>query len=521
MKFFSTHVIVTDLYCPMYRLNLSPRMLTSIQWTVLASLAVLASLGHAAPEGVGVELRPEQSQPLQKKINFVFKHRQRTPNPPGWEEYDGSVYTPERGYGWLTDRAHEGGDAGGRETIVLPDGTTTTPLAIGRPELANWLGAHRENQPIVFRIDLPNGWYRVTCSSVSDHERPLPLVNQRSIKFRAHDTVFAGPIAGAPSKVEGNRLVEGSGIVEVTEGHLRIVVGDPAYGGWIWSYNGPFWRGWRWWWKHPSIFANGWYQKLTRTVDPGFHSLRFNALEIEWVPPPAQRPVLLFRDFFNRDDNLDINAGLTETAQWMRTKLHPVHPDTIRSKLHNTALSLAVPQKGQAIVGFMQRQPSPQGGLIRYSTRLSLYTGEGSRIHSGIQEAGLLILAESAGAHEWNSTFIGVAYDSSHKESSGWVKYRVGNGRDGYRTNAAIPDAVLPFKIAAGEYEIIVEHDPVTNLLHRIQINDVEITGYLAPEDRQQRIPSGLFGIRALMDSYGSEVNLQQFYWYYRVEHQP
>ena len=96
---------------------------------------------------------------------------------------------------------------------------------------------------------------------------------------------------GMPLAIEGNRLVEGSGVVEVTEGHLRIVVGDPSYGGWIWSYEGPWYRGWNAWFgrQRNHRYAESLYQKLTRTVDPGFHSLRFNSLEIERVPPPAEQ----------------------------------------------------------------------------------------------------------------------------------------------------------------------------------------------------------------------------------------
>jgi hypothetical protein len=272
------------------------------------------------------------------------------------------------------------------------------------------------------------------------------------------------------------------------------------------------------WWKHPSVFANGWYQKLTRTVDPGFHSLRFNSLEIERVPPPAQQAALLFRDFFNRDDSHDINTGLTQADHWVRERLSPAHPDVISSEIYKTALTLTGPRKGKGVVGLVQQRLSPQRETIRYSTRVSLYTGEGSRLHSGIQEAGLLLLSEPAMVNEFHSTFVGVAYDRSRRETPGWVKYRVGNGRDGYRTNSEIPDTSLPFKVTEGEYEIIVEHDVGANMLSRIQINGVDITGHWAPPDRRQRISRGWFGIRALIDAHGSGVRLQQFYWYYRVE---
>ena len=49
----------------------------------------------------------------------------------------------------------------------------TTPRALGRLELATWQGTHQENQPLVFRIDLPNGWYRVRCASVAHVICPL------------------------------------------------------------------------------------------------------------------------------------------------------------------------------------------------------------------------------------------------------------------------------------------------------------------------------------------------------------
>jgi hypothetical protein len=94
----------------------------------------------------------------------------------------------------------------------------------------------------------------------------------------------------------------------------------------------------------------------------------------------------------------------------------------------------------------------------------------------------------------------------------------VGDGQSGYRTNSDIPDTVFPFKITEGEYEIVVEHNVAKNILSRVQINGVDMTSYWPPLDRKQRIPRGLFGIRASMDAHGSGVRLQQFYWFYRVE---
>ena len=463
----------------------------------------------------------QEPQPVHKRINFIAVGNQRTSNPPGWEVYDGSVYTKERGYGWLTDLSGNSWDRGENGEIILPDGTRTSPRSLGRVELANWQGTHQESRLLVFRVDLPDGWYRITCTSVDPGIADLPLVNQRSIKFRAHDVVFAGAAYGEPLKIEGgNRLVEGAGIVEVTEGHLRIVMGDPAYGGWTWSYRGPWYRAWDAWFGRGNLqrYAESWYQKLTRIVDPGYHNLRFNSLEIEQVAAPAKRAPILFRDFFNRDDSPDVNSGLTEANHWVRVKLHPIYPDRISSELHKTSLKLIGPKNGTSVVGFVQQKPSPQRGTILYATRVSLFTGAGSQRHSGIQEAGLLILGGPDKITEFNATSVGVAYDKSRLETAGWARYRVGNGRDGYRTNLEIPDTQLPFKVTEGEYEIIVAHDLDSNTLTQIRINGEDITSYLPPSDRQQRVAHGVFGIRVLMDAHDSGVRLQQFYWYYRVE---
>lgn len=90
----------------------------------------------------------------------------------------------------------------------------------------------------MFRVGLPNGWYRVACASV-DPGAVLPLVDQRSFKCWGQDTVFAGPEHGAPLAVAGMTLVEGDDIVEVTDDRLRVVVGDPAYAGWTWRRSLP------------------------------------------------------------------------------------------------------------------------------------------------------------------------------------------------------------------------------------------------------------------------------------------
>jgi hypothetical protein len=438
--------------------------------------------------------------PFHKRINFIDpKVKKPSSNAAGWEAYDGSIYTQERGYGWIPQLTafHEGG--GGLDGVIRQ-------------------GSYQENQPLVFRIDLSNGWYRVRCASITGRE--LPVIDQRNFNCRAQDSVFAGSQFGPPLKIRGPGLVEGANIVEVTNKHLRIVVGDPAYGGWTWSYEGPWHRGWSTWWGKwgDHRYAETWYQKLTRVIDPGFHHLRLKWLEIERVVPPAKRPALVFRDFFNRDDNPDINSGVAEIRQWTNLKIHPAIPNPIATELYRTSLKLTGPKKGKGIVGLVQKTMIPEKGTIRYSTRVSLFTGEGSKIHSGSQEAGLLILGGPDGAAEFNSTFIGVAFDRSRAETPGWVRYRVGDGKNGYRTNSEMPDSSLPFRVTEGEYEIIVDHDVGNNVLRRIQINGKDITQLLTPGERKQRLARGLFGIRASMDSLGSDVTLKQFYWHYRVE---
>jgi len=492
---------------------------TGILLVFIVTLEALAQDRHVFA-GEPARNRPavHRAQPFSKRINFVATEgRRRTPNPSGWEVYDGAIYTKEIGYGWLTDLSDRW-DTGGDREVIFPDGTRASPKDKARLELANGHASHSGNDPVVFRIDLPDGWYRVKCASVLPLNGPLPLVDERNFKCRAHDVVFAGSLYGTPLRVEGNRLVEGSGMVEATEGHLRIVMGDPAYGGWTWSYPGPIWRGWIWWWKHPVVFADNWHQKITRSVDPGYHGLRVNSLEIERVAAPVEKSVLFFRDFFNRDDSPDVNSGLTEAKRWIKVKPHPAISNHIGAELYKTSLKLTGPEKGKGAVGVAQKKLSPEKGIIRYSTRVSLFTGEGSKIHSGSQEAGLLILGEPTGLTEFNSTFIGVAFDRSRAETPGWVRYRVGNGKNGYRTNSEIPDSSLPFRVTEGEYEIIVDHDVGNNVLRRIQINGKDITQLFTPGDRRQRVPRGLFGIRASMDSLDSGVTLKQFYWYYRVE---
>ena len=457
---------------------------------------------------------------FRKKINFIsITDRKRTPNPAGWEAYDGSVYTKERRYGWISQLtgfyASDGGPDG---TIHLPGEVVTSPRSLGRLELANWQGSHQENQPLVFRVDLPNGWYRVQCASVA--QSVLPVVDQRNFKCRAHDSVFAGPSYGPPLKVRGRDLVEGSNVVEVTDEHLRVVVGDPAYGGWTWSYQGPWYRGWSSWWGEwgNHRYTESWYQKITRIIDPGFHHLRLNSLEIERVPALRKIPKLVFRDFFNRDDSPDINSEVAEANHWFKVRLNPAIVNPIESALYKTSLKLSGPKDGKGLLGVIQKKMSPEMGTIRYSTRISLFTGEGSKIHNGFQEAGLLIIGEPNGPTEFNSTFVGIAFDRNRAVTPGSVRYRVGNGWNGYKTNTEILDTSLPFQVTEGEHEIVVDHDVKNNVLKRIVINGQDLTGRFGLGDRKQRVARGLFGIRASMDPLHSGVRLQQFYWHYRVE---
>jgi hypothetical protein len=422
----------------------------------------------------------------------------------------------------LTDLRDSGRDRGTLGIIILGDGTETSPDELRRPELANFQGWHGENRPLVFRIDLPNGWYRVTCASVDpDKTRGKPLVDQRSFKCRAHDVVFAGANYGPPTVVGGRRLGEGSGIVEVTEGHIRVVVGDPSYPGWTWSHAGDWYSDLRHWRKVEFAFARDWWQKLTRSVDPGFHTLPLNSLKVERVRAPAGRPDIIFRDFFNRDDSSDVNADVAPAHRWIPVKLHPRFPNAIRSELKSTAVKLTGAEYGLSVAGLLQQQLSPEQGIICYSTRVSLFTGEGSHVRSGTQEAGIVLLADASGASEYNSTFVGVRFDSRRSETMGWLIYTVGNGRNGYRSRIELADTNLPFKIVEGEYEIIVEHDPAKNILKRVRINGIDVTDRLSPWDRIQRVSRGRFGIRSAIHNTNPRVNLQQFYWYYRVETVP
>lgn len=483
----------------------------------LLLIAALLSQAAQALAGSRPIRQLSDDEGLRRRINFIAITENRTPSPAGWEAYDGSPYTRERGYGWaqgLTDFLAS--DAGPDGSILLPEGAVTSPRKLGRLELAAWQAT---DNPAVFRIDLPNGWYRVRCASVA--HSILPVVDERTFKCRAHDSVFAGPQYGSPLKVRGRDLVEGSNNVEVTDGQLRVVVGDPAYGGWTWSYKGPWYRGWSTWWAEWGAhrYAKNWYQKLTRVIDPAFHMLRLNSLEIERVAAPAKQPGLFFRDFFNRDDGPDINSGVAGENQWVKVRLDPTIAEPIATELYKTSVKLTGPKKkGKGQLGLIQNKLSPEKGIVRYSTRVSLSTGEGSKTGSGFQEAGLLILGDPRGVTEYNSTFIGIGFDRNRPGTPGSVRYRIGNGQNGYRTNSEIPDTSLPFRVTEGEYEIIVDHDVKNDLLTRIQINGQILTEAFSVSDRKPGKPRGVFGIRTSMDPLDSGVTLQQFYWYYRVQ---
>jgi hypothetical protein len=467
-----------------------------------------------------------------RKIDFIYRPtkdghlktslNRQTPTPQDWEPYVGSIYNPERGYGWLTNLRGNGRDRGTRGIIILADGTRTSPEKLSRPELANFQGWHAENRPLVFRVDLPDGWYRVSCASVDpSHSNGKPLVDQRCFKCRAHDVVFAGANYGPPMVVGGRRLVEGSGIVEVTDGHLRIIIGDPVYAGWVWAHPGPSNKGWRRWWYDQSRYANGWYQVLSRTVDPGFHSISLNSLQIERVAAPQIKSKLIFRDFFNRDDSPDVNAGVSPSKRWVKHKLYPRFPSPSDADLYKTAVRFTAPKRESSATGLLQQQAILAKGTVRYSTRVSLFAGEGSQKRSGTQEAGVVLLAEPSNVSEFSSTFVGIRLVGWPAATKGSLVYSVGDGGTNYRTKLEVLDTDLPFKITEGEFEVIVEHDPAKNMLRRIEVNGTDVTDHFPLKARMQRISRGLYGMRSAIHNTSPYVSLRQFFWYYRVETVP
>jgi hypothetical protein len=220
----------------------------------------------------------------------------------------------------------------------------------------------------------------------------------------------------------------------------------------------------------------------------------------------------------NRDDHHDVNAGLQTQDHWMTLPAPGSLPQTPRVDLYKTAIRVSNASQRHAAVHIIQAPLSPMAGIIRYSTRVTLFTGEGSKIHSGSQEAGLLILGKLNGLTEFNSTFLGIAFDAYAPETFGHVVLRVGNGTDGFQTDRSISDKLLPFKITEGEYALSVDHDVGDKVLKRVQINGFDITQLFSPAELQQRVQRGVFGMRSTSDPGKSGVHLQQFYWYYRVE---
>jgi hypothetical protein len=463
------------------------------------------------------EKQSSHFEKVHKKINFLPNvKRRRTPNPAGWEGYDGTVYDPERGYGWLIDRSRSGRDRGLGSKVVLADGSKASIRDLKRNELTTWQG-FEDSDINVFKVDLPNGWYKVTCSSVDPGSSPLPLKDLRCFKCRGNDVVFAGANYGRPVVVGGDDLVEGEGIVEVTDGHLRIVVGDPAYGGWTWAHTGPWYSGWAGWIANDYGYAKNWYQRFIRKVDPGYHSIRMNAMEIESVEAPEKESDIIFRDFFNRDNSQELNEGVSEERKWSRVQNKKSEHLSLNTELYHTSIKVEAQDEEQGELVLIQKQKSPESGIIRYSTRVSLFNGAGSNIHSGIQEAGITILVIPNG-QSVDSTFVGVGLDSTSTETMGWVKYRVADGTGGYRTDIEIPDTVLPFKITEGEYEIVVDHDVEQDMITALKINNYDVTKQLSYAERSQRLRSGYYGIGSMINNMRTGIHLAQFYWYYRVE---
>lgn len=471
---------------------------------------------EAPSAGSATERSGERMVAQRLQIDLVAPQRRRTASAPGWLAYDGTRYRTESGYGWIDELPPDSGaDRGQDATIVLPNGVKTSARLLARPELAHWQGTHRENRPLVFRIDLRDGWYRVTCTSV-DPGTPLPLVDQRSFKCRARDVVFAGPKHGPPLAVTGPTLVEGADVVEVTGGHLRVVIGDPAYAGWTWRHRGAWHEGWPDWFGRwgGHRYAESWYQKVTRTVDPGFHSLRLNSLDIEPVAAPRPPRSSVFRDFFDRDDSPDINRGVPEAVHWTRIDLDAGGP-SLQAAIVKTGLALTGTSSRSA-VAFVQPRLSPATGLVRYSTRVSLHTGEGSRSNSGLQEAGLLLLADPEARSDSRLTFVGLTV--GHAPSTSGLMVRVAGGTPGSPGEVIIRPPQLPLQVTGGEHEIVVDHDVHRRVISRIAVDEVDVTHLVPAAARRQRLDRGLFGIRTVMDPGASGVSLRQFYWYLRVE---
>ena len=79
-------------------------------WPYLAQIVIkvafittssIAQFSSGCPCRGTATFADSRAQRLVKKINFISTAgSKRTPNPAGWEAYDGSPYTRERGYGW-------------------------------------------------------------------------------------------------------------------------------------------------------------------------------------------------------------------------------------------------------------------------------------------------------------------------------------------------------------------------------------------------------------------------------------
>jgi hypothetical protein len=138
---------------------------------------------------------------------------------------------------------------------------------------------------------------------------------------------------------------------------------------------------------------------------------------------------------------------------------------------------------------------------------------------SGQQEAGILLGAAPEPTTEFNSTFFGVGYSHERSGQVGFLIYRVGDGKDGHIVDLEIPDSSLPFTISECKYEIIVEYDRDRKLIAAIEVNGVDVTDRLPAAHLTQKAENGMFGIRSLIRGNAPDLNLQQFYWYYQVDH--
>ena len=127
--------------------RIMPRQRIPLTAAVFMVFTILVLTNPGAPTEAPVQdfSLPQEPQPLRKRIDFIStKRSQRTPSPPGWEPYDGAVYTPERGYGWLIDLAGCCGDKRGVGEMILPDGTEGLARALGEIRLAHWQGTTKK-----------------------------------------------------------------------------------------------------------------------------------------------------------------------------------------------------------------------------------------------------------------------------------------------------------------------------------------------------------------------------------------